>query len=83
MVSVPEPTDALGRQRQPFRGFGPGNWSNQNLARAKGMEPASDGMPNDVLIVEDDPIIALDFEDSFSASGEDGADRGSVAGRLP
>jgi hypothetical protein len=28
------------------------------------LEPASpDGMPNDVLIVEDDPIIALDFED--------------------
>ena|SRR5438105_3493915 len=28
------------------------------------MKPASyDGMPNDVLIVEDDPIIALDFED--------------------
>jgi len=30
------------------------------------MEPASyDGMPGDVLIVEDDPIIALDFEDTI------------------
>jgi len=30
------------------------------------MEPASyDGLPGDVLIVEDDPIIALDFEDTI------------------
>jgi CheY-like chemotaxis protein len=30
------------------------------------MEPASsDGIPGDVLIVEDDPIIALDFEDTI------------------
>jgi len=33
------------------------------------MEPASDGMPDDVLIVEDDPIIALDFEDTISGFG--------------
>jgi CheY-like chemotaxis protein len=34
------------------------------------MEPASfDGMPNDVLIVEDDPIIALDFEDTLLGFG--------------
>jgi CheY-like chemotaxis protein len=33
------------------------------------MEPASDGMPDDVLIVEDDPIIALDFEDTLSGFG--------------
>ena len=34
------------------------------------MEPASyDGMPNDVLIVEDDPIIALDFEDTILGFG--------------
>jgi DNA-binding response OmpR family regulator len=34
------------------------------------MEPASfDGLPNDVLIVEDDPIIALDFEDTILAFG--------------
>jgi CheY-like chemotaxis protein len=31
------------------------------------MEP--DGMPNDVLIVEDDPIIALDFEDIIAGFG--------------
>jgi CheY-like chemotaxis protein len=34
------------------------------------MEPAShDGMPDDVLIVEDDPIIALDFEDTILGLG--------------
>ena len=34
------------------------------------MEPAShDGMPNDVLVVEDDPIIALDFEDTVLGFG--------------
>ena len=34
------------------------------------MEPASyDGMPSDVLIVEDDPIIALDFEDTIVGFG--------------
>jgi CheY-like chemotaxis protein len=34
------------------------------------MEPAMpDGLPNDVLIVEDDPIIALDFEDRILGFG--------------
>ena len=34
------------------------------------MEPAShDAMPGDVLIVEDDPIIALDFEDTILGCG--------------
>lgn len=34
------------------------------------MEPASfDGMPGNVLIVEDDPIIALDFEDTILGFG--------------
>jgi DNA-binding LytR/AlgR family response regulator len=34
------------------------------------METAfSDGMPSDVLIVEDDPIIALDFEDTILGFG--------------
>jgi CheY-like chemotaxis protein len=34
------------------------------------MEPASpDRMPGDVLIVEDDPIIALDFEDTILGFG--------------
>lgn len=34
------------------------------------MEPASaNGMPDDVLIVEDDPIIALDFEDTILGFG--------------
>jgi CheY-like chemotaxis protein len=34
------------------------------------MEPASpDGLPMDVLIVEDDPIIALDFEDTILGFG--------------
>ena len=34
------------------------------------MEPAFlDGMPGDVLIVEDDPIIALDFDDTILGFG--------------
>ena len=34
------------------------------------MEPAdSQGMPDDVLIVEDDAIIALDFEDTILGFG--------------
>jgi DNA-binding NtrC family response regulator len=34
------------------------------------MKPASsDGMPDDVLIVEDDPIIALDFEYTILSFG--------------
>lgn len=34
------------------------------------MEPAdSQGMPDDVLIVEDDAIIALDFEDTVTGFG--------------
>jgi CheY-like chemotaxis protein len=37
---------------------------------ARYMEPASsDGMPGDVLIVEDDPIIAIDFEDTILGFG--------------
>ena len=41
-----------------------------NMLAGATMEPASsDGMPNDVLIVEDDPIIALDFEDTILGFG--------------
>jgi CheY-like chemotaxis protein len=41
-----------------------------NPEMARDMEPAShNGMPNDVLIVEDDPIIALDFEDTVLGFG--------------
>src|SRR6202049_683455 len=40
------------------------------LSRGEIMEPASsDGLPGDVLIVEDDPIIALDFEDTILGFG--------------
>lgn len=42
----------------------------RNPELARDMEPASpEGMPNDVLIVEDDPIIALDFEDTLLGFG--------------
>ena len=47
----------------------------RNIELARDMEPASydgmpdGGMPNDVLIVEDDPIIALDFEDTVLGFG--------------
>jgi DNA-binding LytR/AlgR family response regulator len=48
------------------------------------MEPASsDGMPGDVLIVEDDPIIALDFEDTILGFGvKTIRTAGNVAGAL-
>jgi CheY-like chemotaxis protein len=48
------------------------------------MEPvAPDGMPNDVLIVEDDPLIALDFEDMILGFGvKTVRATGSVAGAL-
>ena len=40
-----------------------------NLGQTRTMQPVADGMPNDVLIVEDDPIIALDFEDTILGFG--------------
>ena len=44
-----------------------------NLLAGEIMEPASrdraPALPNDVLIVEDDPIIALDFEDTILGFG--------------
>lgn len=41
-----------------------------NLSPGTIMEPAFfDGMPGDVLVVEDDPIIALDFEDTLLGFG--------------
>ncbi|MBR1123277.1 response regulator [Bradyrhizobium lablabi] len=48
------------------------------------MKPAdSDGMPSDILIVEDDPLIALDFEDRILGFGVKSVRAtGSVAGAL-
>ncbi len=46
--------------------------SNPLIQPGKIMEPASPSMPavpDDVLLVEDDPIIALDFEDTILALG--------------
>jgi CheY-like chemotaxis protein len=40
-----------------------------DLEQARSMEPAAEGMPNDVLVVEDDPIIALDCEDTLLGFG--------------
>jgi CheY-like chemotaxis protein len=41
-----------------------------NPALGETMEPAPpDRMPDDVLIVEDDPIIAIDFEDTILGFG--------------
>lgn len=33
------------------------------------MDASCNGMPNDVLVVEDDPIIAIDFEDTILGFG--------------
>ena len=46
--------------------------SNRSIQPGETMEPASSGMPavpDDVLLVEDDPIIALDFEDTIRGFG--------------
>jgi CheY-like chemotaxis protein len=43
-------------------------WFNMELAR-KMDHAMCDGMPGDVLVVEDDPIIALDFEDTLLGFG--------------
>jgi CheY-like chemotaxis protein len=40
-----------------------------NLEPATTMEPAAADIPEDVLIVEDDPIIALDFEETILGFG--------------
>jgi CheY-like chemotaxis protein len=50
----------------------PAHSVNSNSRLARFMEPASPGMPalpQDVLLVEDDPIIALDFEDTILGLG--------------
>jgi CheY-like chemotaxis protein len=57
-------------ERQPSRspsGLSPEPPSITTPDRGEKMEP--DDMPNDVLIVEDDPIIALDFEDTLAGFG--------------
>jgi CheY-like chemotaxis protein len=41
----------------------------RNLETGVNMEPALNRMPDDVLIVEDDPIIALDCEDTLLGFG--------------
>src|ERR1700676_1877719 len=69
LVSLLEPAGVPAR---PSAGLVPGTaWiSILGTLSAKLMEPAPhDGMPGDVLIVEDDPIIALDFEDTILGFG--------------
>src|ERR1700737_637603 len=51
-------------------GFLPGNAISSEQMCQQIMEPGFfDGLPSDVLIVEDDPIIALDFEDTILGFG--------------
>jgi CheY-like chemotaxis protein len=71
MLSVPEPMDALSEASATFLpGLRPGQSDKTvNLGQTSIMEPVADGMPNDVLIVEDDPIISLDFEDTLLGFG--------------
>ena len=54
----------------------PGHWENGRVGSANWdcvtviMEPALfEELPDDVLVVEDDPIIALDFEDTILGFG--------------
>src|SRR4051794_22369522 len=57
------------RRQRVFRGFGPEAFPHHWNLEPASMEPALHGMPNDVLIVEDDPIISLDFEDTLLGFG--------------
>jgi CheY-like chemotaxis protein len=51
-------------------GLRPGPLVKISNLNGENMEPAPrDGMPSDVLVVEDDPIIALDFEDTLLGFG--------------
>jgi len=64
-VSFLEPADALSKVSAAGR-------PDQSMSPVTGpiMEPAPpDDLPNDILIVEDDPIIALDFEDMILGFG--------------
>jgi CheY-like chemotaxis protein len=58
-------------RRQAAPGAFPGNRIGPlTLSLGRPMKPASpDGMPNDMLIVEDDPIIALGLEDTILGFG--------------
>src|SRR3954452_13197550 len=48
----------------------PAEASIMNLSPGTAMKPGIvDGLPNDILIVEDDPIIALDFKDTLLGFG--------------
>jgi hypothetical protein len=72
VVSVPEPADALSQAppRRAFSGLRPGashtigtcNWREK-------WNPPQTACPATSLIVEDDPIIALDFEDTLLGFG--------------
>lgn len=79
LVSSLEPASA--RWRQPNRLL---RTSNVGLLTSQAMKPAApDPMPRDVMIVEDDPIIALDFEETLRGFGvETVRSAGSVAKAL-
>lgn len=83
MVSSGEPAACFGRGAgvSASSGLLPGQ---PIIQRHESMEPAAfDGMPDDVLIVEDDPLIALDFEDRILGFGvKTVRASGSVAGAL-
>lgn len=50
--------------------FAPGHWDTFGLLPGRIMKTAPhDGVPGDVLIVEDDPIIALGLEDTILGFG--------------
>jgi CheY-like chemotaxis protein len=69
VVSVPELAMAASPPQAGLAGFRAFDRM-LNLEMARNMDRASsDGMPHDVLVVEDDPIIALDFEDTILGFG--------------
>jgi hypothetical protein len=71
VLSVPEPAvrfTGVGWAHSAGASARPPNQNFELNWREHGTRPC-DGMPNDVLVVEDDPIIALDFEDTLLGFG--------------
>jgi CheY-like chemotaxis protein len=69
VVSSWEPVDAPCGRRQLGFLFEPIGFQLESLVSDIMERDFHDGMPGDVLIVEDDPIIALDFEDTILGFG--------------
>jgi len=69
VVSIPEPAGALIQRRRPRAVLDQIVDSRTGVIMAPAILSNSSELPQDVLIVEDDPIIALDLEDTILGLG--------------